>query len=106
MKIHEFLQAASSAHAAELLTSSGHPLQIVTFGDCEPFTTTSLENRDADENFFDAEIQIALRKTTKRDLHTREKVHTIFRLKYVLLTVQFFSKHCKFEIFITIFNSD
>ncbi|VIO98987.1 Zinc finger protein 294., putative [Brugia malayi] len=66
-------QAASSAHAAELLTNSGHPLQIVTFGDCEPFTTTSLENRDADENFFDAEIQIALRKTTKRDLHTREK---------------------------------
>ncbi|EFO25535.2 hypothetical protein LOAG_02947 [Loa loa] len=66
-------QAASSAHAAELLTNSGHPLQIITFGDCEPFTTTSLENRDADEDLFDAEIQIALRKTMKRDLHTREK---------------------------------
>ncbi|EJW75304.1 hypothetical protein WUBG_13789, partial [Wuchereria bancrofti] len=65
--------AASSSHAAELLTNSGYPLQIVTFGDCEPFTTTSLENRDAGENLFDAEIQIALRKTTKRDLHTREK---------------------------------
>uniref|UniRef100_A0A158Q7G4 E3 ubiquitin-protein ligase listerin n=1 Tax=Elaeophora elaphi TaxID=1147741 RepID=A0A158Q7G4_9BILA len=66
-------QAASSAHAAELLANSGHTLQIVTFGDCEPFTSTSLENRDADEDLFDAEIQIALRKTIKRDSQTREK---------------------------------
>lgn len=75
------MQAASSAHAAELLTNSGHSLQIVTFGDCEPFAATSLENRDADEELFDAEIQIALRKTMKRDSQTREKVHAISELK-------------------------
>ncbi|VBB32600.1 unnamed protein product [Acanthocheilonema viteae] len=66
-------QAASSAHAAELLANSGYTLQIVTFGDCEPFTSTSLENRGTDEDHFDAEIQIALRKTIKRDSQTREK---------------------------------
>lgn len=76
------MQAASSAHAAELLASSGHKLQIVTFGDCEPFTSTSLENHDADEDIFDAEIQIALRKTIKRDSQTREKVRVISYLYF------------------------
>ncbi|KAM3716551.1 E3 ubiquitin-protein ligase listerin [Dirofilaria immitis] len=66
-------QAASSAHAAELLTNSGHTVQIVTFGDCESFTATSLENHSPDDDLFDAEIQIALKKIIKKDSQTREK---------------------------------
>ncbi|VDO41851.1 unnamed protein product [Onchocerca flexuosa] len=64
---------ASSAHAAELLANSGHTVQIVTFGDCEPFAATSLENHDPDDDLFDAEIQIALKKIIKKDSQTREK---------------------------------
>uniref|UniRef100_A0A915PRK9 E3 ubiquitin-protein ligase listerin n=1 Tax=Setaria digitata TaxID=48799 RepID=A0A915PRK9_9BILA len=70
---HEAGETASSARAAELLTNSGHTVQIITFGDCERFTSTSLENYDADEDLHDAELQIALRKTFKKDSLTREK---------------------------------
>ncbi|CAG9533387.1 unnamed protein product [Cercopithifilaria johnstoni] len=94
-------QAASSAHAAELLTSSGHTLQIVTFGDCEPFTSTSLENRDADEDLFDAEIQIALRKTTKRDSQTREK--GLKELRRLIDEVTFDDIRKSFKHFVTLF---
>ncbi|VDK68810.1 unnamed protein product [Onchocerca ochengi] len=66
-------QTASSNHAAELLANSGHTVQIVTFGDCEPFAATSLENHDPDDDLFDAEIQIALKKIIKKDSQTREK---------------------------------
>lgn len=83
------MQAASSHHAAELLASSGHTLQIVTFGDCQPFETTPSMNRDVDDDLFDPKFQIALKKTMKKDLHTREKVMSLPKFVNISGTLEY-----------------
>uniref|UniRef100_A0A915B115 E3 ubiquitin-protein ligase listerin n=2 Tax=Parascaris univalens TaxID=6257 RepID=A0A915B115_PARUN len=66
-------KTASSAQAAELLSSSGHLMGFIGFDGCGNLPAYLMENIDVSHDGITAEIRNALKKMTKKDAFTREK---------------------------------
>ncbi|VDN21769.1 unnamed protein product [Gongylonema pulchrum] len=67
-------RAASSAQAADLLTSFGQTASSATFTECDTSSTSRmLDDLEIDDDISQSEMQIALKKLIKKDALTREK---------------------------------